>query len=790
MGGLAAKAGADTFDSLPAEIDVLPSPQTSEVYASDGTTLLAYLYDENRRDVAFAEMAEVVRQAMVASEDSRFYQHNGVDMKGVARAFVNNQRGGQTQGASTLTMQYVRQVVSYSAKTPSEVVAATEDTGPRKVAEIKRALAIEKKLSKDEILERDLNIASFGNGAFGISAASQVYFGKTAKDLSLGEASLLVGLVKAPSDFDPADPKKQPRAIERRDNYVLPQMVKMGYVTQQQADEAKATKLAFVNKRTPEGCTQIQRPDLNAGYFCDYLIRWWGEQAKFGGDSYERLNKLRSAGYKIISSLDIQAQASSVKSINDVMAKKGGNRTTDTMMLAGVQPGTGRVQSMAVNRTFSNDQTANGENSNPAKKGQKGNWPNTTVPLLSAGGDIQGYQAGSVFKMFTIVAALERGLPLDYPIDAKSPYKSKYIIDRGSPAACPGTNFYCPENSGKNDAGVVNMWSGLGRSINTFFVPLQEQIGTSKVIDVAKRLGLVFHNDEDSRLAQHADEWGAYTLGVTAQTPLEMANAYATLAADGKYCKPTPLLELRDLTGKKLEGAEPECKDVVSPDVARGAVDAGRCPLGGASQYGKCGGSGTAPDTASKVKHPVFGKSGTTDKEKSATLIVSTKSLTMAGFYTDADWPQTNERFEHNGGVNPAVQFAMAGAMAGKPIQQFEKPSQKIAFGTQVSIPSVKCNTVQQARDKLQRAGFQVTTGGSQASECPAGTVAGTNPDGRTVKGGVVSLITSTGGGAASPGPGGRGGGRGGAGGGTGGGTGDGDTGGRCNQIPWLCPRD
>ncbi|GAA1034944.1 transglycosylase domain-containing protein [Virgisporangium ochraceum] len=786
MGGLAAKAGADTFDSLPTEIDVLPLPQNTEVYANDGTTLLAYMYDENRRDVTLDQMAEVVRQAMVASEDSRFYQHNGVDMKGVARAFVNNQRGGNTQGASTLTMQYVRQVVSYSAKTPSEVVAATEDTGPRKIAEIKRALAIEKKLTKDQILERYLNIASFGNGAYGVDAASKVYFGKPASELTLGEASLIVGLVKAPSDFDPADDKKRPRAIERRDNYVLPQMVKMGYITQQQADEAKATKLNFVNKRTPEGCTQIQRPELNAGYFCDYLIRWWGEQAKFGKDTYERQNKLRSAGYKIISSLDLQAQAASVKSINDVMAKKGGNNTTETMMLTGVAPGSGRVTSMAVNRNFSNDQSVNGPNSNPAKKGLKGNWPNTTVPLLSAGGDTQGYQAGSVFKMFTIVAALERGLPLDYPIDAKSPYKSKYIIDRGSPAACPGTQFYCPENSGKNDAGVVNMWSGLGRSINTYFVPLQEQIGTSKVVDVAKRLGLTFHNQQDTDLAKNADEWGAYTLGVTAQTPLEMANAYATLAADGKYCKPTPLLELQDLQGKKLEGGEPECQQVVDPDVARGAVDAGRCPLGDQSAYGKCT-SGTASDTKGKVKHPVFGKTGTTDKEKSATIIISTKSLTMAGFYTDADWPQTNERFEHNGGVNPAVQNAMAGAMQGKPQQGFEKPSQKMAFGTRVSIPNVKCNSVSDARSKLQRAGFSVTTGREEPSDCPKGTVAKTSPEGSTVKGGVVSIIVSSGPGGASPG---AGGGRGGGNAGPGNGGGNGGVNGRCAQLPWLCPDD
>src|SRR5688572_7952846 len=137
MGGLAAKAGADTFDNLPTDVEVLPSPQITYVYASDGATPLALLYDENRRDVPIAEVADVMQKAMVASEDSRFYEHKGVDMKGVARALVNNQQGGDTQGASTLTMQYVRQVISYSAKTPQQVLAATEDTAPRKLAEIK-----------------------------------------------------------------------------------------------------------------------------------------------------------------------------------------------------------------------------------------------------------------------------------------------------------------------------------------------------------------------------------------------------------------------------------------------------------------------------------------------------------------------------------------------------------------------------------------------------------------------------------------------------------------------------
>src|SRR4051812_13898993 len=295
MSGLAAKAGSDTFESLPTDIDVLPSPQISYVYASDGKTLLATMYDENRRDVKIDDVAEVMQQAMVAAEDNRFYQHRGVDVKGVARAFVANQNaGGQTeQGASTLTMQYVRQAISYSAKTPQEVVDATDKTPTRKLREMKYAIDLEKKLNKDQILERYLNIASYGHGSYGVFAAAHVYFEKDPKDLTLPEAALIAGLVKAPGTSDPATPEGRPRALERQ-KYVLNQMVAMGYIKQQQADEAGKVALNIVGKRTPEGCESVQQPLLGAGFYCDYLRRWWMDQKIFGEDQYQRANRLRA----------------------------------------------------------------------------------------------------------------------------------------------------------------------------------------------------------------------------------------------------------------------------------------------------------------------------------------------------------------------------------------------------------------------------------------------------------------------------------------------------------------
>ncbi|GFJ80123.1 hypothetical protein Phou_043030 [Phytohabitans houttuyneae] len=204
MSGLAAKAGAETFDRLPSELTVKRSPQMTYVYASDGKTTLATLYDENRRDVPLKDVSPIMQQAIIAAEDHTFRTHNGVDAKGIARAFVaNNSAGSTTQGASTLTMQLVRMLIAYSATHPQDVVAATEDTNARKLREMKYALQLDKEMTKDEILERYLNIAPFGRGAYGVFAASQVYFGKHPRDLKVEEAALLAGMVKAPSAFDP-----------------------------------------------------------------------------------------------------------------------------------------------------------------------------------------------------------------------------------------------------------------------------------------------------------------------------------------------------------------------------------------------------------------------------------------------------------------------------------------------------------------------------------------------------------------------------------------------------------
>jgi membrane peptidoglycan carboxypeptidase len=741
MSGLAAKAGADQFDSLPTALTVQQSPQITYVYASDAKTLLATFYDENRRDVAIGEVAKVMQLSMVAAEDTRFYQHHGVDIKGVARAFVANQSAGETsQGASTLTMQYVRQTIEYSASTPQEVVDATSDTPGRKIREMRYALALEKQLSKDQILERYLNIAPFGNNAFGIYAASEVYFGKSPRDLTLGEASLLAGLVKAPSDFNPTTADGLAKALDRRNNYVLVNMVKMGSITEAQRQSAMAEKLVFTNKTSPNGCGSVANNSW--GFFCDYLYRWWLDQPAFGANTYDRENRLKSGGYTIVSSLDVNDQAAAQKNIN---VKTKEIKSSDALMLAGTEPGTGRIKLMAVNRTYSNDQSNNGPSTNPQKKGQKGNYPNTTVPLLSGGSDGGGYQFGSTFKMFTMLAALKQGKPLATTINAISPYISKY------PASGPGTcgGKYCPSNDNPGYMnGVRNMWTGLGRSVNTYFVPLEEQVGAQNVVQTAEDLGITFTGDPkkqgtDAYFAANGDGWGAFTLGVSATNPLQMANAYATVAADGLYCSPLPVQQITDFNGKKLDVADPHCNQALDADVARAAADAARCPVGDQSTVGACDGN-TAGTVKGIVGKPVAGKTGTTDNNRTAALIAMTKQLAVAGIVADPDNSDTHG-YSHDQ-VNWAVAHTLHDATAGLQAINFTKPTDHLLYGTRKSVPTVNCQTPDAAKATLAAAGFGTTIGSTQVnSDCPAGTVAKTDPSGTATAGGVITLILSNG---------------------------------------------
>jgi membrane peptidoglycan carboxypeptidase len=744
--GLIAKEGLERFDELPAELTVLDGPQISYIYAADGQTLIATMYDENRRNVSLSDVSPNMIEAVLAAEDRNFYEHVGVDVRGISRAFVANVGAGMTtQGASTVTQQFVRLAMTYFADTPQEIIDATEETTARKLREARLAMAVEQQMPKDEILERYLNLAYFGEGAYGVFAASQVYFDKRPADLEIHEAALLAGIIQAPSVHSPATPQRVPAATERR-NWVIDQMVETEAITRAEAIAAKQIEIEARAERQPNECVNTSQNQW--GFFCDYFYRWWMDQEAFGATPWERERRLKGGGYRIVTTLDVDVQQALKNQVDDHLETSADE--PHALMLTAVEPGTGKVRGMATNRNFSLDESGNGPHTDPVRQafGMRGTYPNTTNPLLAGGGDITGYHGGSTFKLYTMVAALEQGVPLDTTIHSPFRVTTNYVTDPG-PAACG--NFWCPRNFNQQMTGTHTMWNGFGFSVNTFFAQLIQRVGADNAVDAAERMGIKFRADSDRAFAG-SPTWGVFTLGISDTTPLDLANSYATISAEGVHCEPIPVEEIRTVDGGRLDLASPDCGRTVDRDVALAAIDAGRCVVSTQSRFGECTNTGTARFTAAGpttevIGHPAWGKTGTSEGVRTYTFVLSTRQLAIAGMMADPDWPETDQQMDGAGVVRPSVTYAMRDAMRGRDSLDWPAPADMdLVYGPREDIPDVTCMSVSEAEEILEAAGFDVRVEDDPVdSECAAGEVAGTTPNESTTRGGVVAILVSNG---------------------------------------------
>jgi membrane peptidoglycan carboxypeptidase len=339
-----------------------------------------------------------------------------------------------------------------------------------------------------------------------------------------------------------------------------------------------------------------------------------------------------------------------------------GYDSTYALPIAVVEPGTGHIYALAVNRQYSLD------------KGQQ----NTVNQLIAAGGGVNGYQAGSTFKMFTMLAALEMGKTLDTVFNAPARFKSKWPASGN--ASCDG--YYCPANANPSWMdGPRTMWTGFGRSVNTYFVWLLQQIGPQRAVAMAKRLGIQFRSEADADLADGklTSVWGSFTLGVSDTSPLDLANAYAAVANDGIYCKPLPVLSITDSGGRAIPAANPACHRVVSADIARAATDAARCPVGQQSAYGSCDG-GTAPEVGAMFGgRPVAGKTGSSENNATESFAGFTPQVAAAGIAANPANPSDGVGEGVSSSVNMAVARAMSAVLKGQPIARFKEPSADIA---------------------------------------------------------------------------------------------------------------
>jgi membrane peptidoglycan carboxypeptidase len=301
--------------------------------------------------------------------------------------------------------------------------------------------------------------------------------------------------------------------------------------------------------------------------------------------------------------------------------------------------------------------------------------------MLDGGGDLPGYQAGSTFKMFTMLTALDMGYTLDMAYYAPGKLRSHYLGN------CGGR--WCVQNASGSDTGRHNMYSGFGMSVNTYWVQVEQKVGAQNVVAMAQRMGIHFRTSVDQMMAspKRAPGWGAFTLGVADTTPLEIANAFATVAAEGVYCQPLPVESITGPDGKpammnsngeQVEVASPRCHRVFSKDVARAATDAARCVTGYGAVTGGCGGTPTGAGVYQAVGRPVAGKSGTTDANQAAWFTAFTPQLVASAFVSDPDNPKNAAGGANHPLPRATVQETLHKASKGMPVERFTPPTNRM----------------------------------------------------------------------------------------------------------------
>ncbi len=439
--GYVSNRAADTVDNSSAELVEGIVPAVTTMVDTAGNPI-AWLYDQRRFEVPSDQISNEMKLAIVSIEDKRFPEHQGVDWQGTIRAFLTNTSSGQVeQGASTIDQQYVKNYLLHVvAKTDAERRAAIETTPARKIREIRMALTLDEELSKDEILTRYLNLVPFGNGSFGIQDAAQTYFGIDAKDLNVTQSAMLAGMVQSSSALNPYT---NAEGVTNRRNIVLDTMIDNIPERAEEIRAAKAEPLGVLPEPNtlPRGCIAAG----DRGFFCEYALQYLANS----GLSREQIDK---GGYMIRTTLDPEVQSSTKAALDQYTSPTVDDVAT---VMNVIEPGqdSHRVLAMGSSRTY----------------GLDGDAYETVQPQPYS---LAGHGAGSIFKIFTVAAAMEKGLGTSAVLDVPSRYNAQGLGDGGA-RGCPA-GYYCVENAAPYPP-ALSVTDALAQSPNTAFVKLIER---------------------------------------------------------------------------------------------------------------------------------------------------------------------------------------------------------------------------------------------------------------------------------------------------------------------------
>jgi membrane peptidoglycan carboxypeptidase len=652
--GITARNAADKFQALSAH---LPSelPQRSEILDRKGN-VLAYFYGHiygqsnqviDRVPVSFSRIAPVMRAAIVAIEDSRYYQHGGIDIKGTVRAAIQDLRGGSVQGGSTIAQQYVKNVLILTAKNQAQAKLAASDTLARKIRELRYAVAVEHQMTKDQLLAAYLNVAYFGQQAYGVQVAAERYFGTSAAALTLPQAALLAGIVENPADYDPMS---NPSAALTRRNIVIARMAQLRLITPAAATAAENSKVRLQPATEPSGCAASYAP-----FFCDYVTAVIDKDPAFH-QAAELLNGI--GGLKIQTTVSPRDQHAAQRAVNYVMPPNnstynpGHNADTEVV----IQPGTGMIRAIAINRTYGA----------PTRSNRDATTVDYAVGPQYHGG--AGMQIGSTGKVYTMVAALLQGIPFGFSMNV--PYSTTvtgYTNCNGDPAGVGPAPDYQPgvwqvHNDESEKGGRYTLYTGSTYSINTFFARLEQKVGLCNVVRTAARMGLT-RPDGTSLLRPQgrnnpsADNIPSFTLGAVNVTPLSVAAADATLPARGIYCRPTAVSSITDRNGHQLPVEPAGCHRVLPADIA----DAANYILKGDLTAGTASGA-----FSDGIGRPAASKTGTADNYYYAAFVGYTPDLLGAVVVGNVTDPISNPMtLSASCYRDPAYGLECAGSMYG-----------------------------------------------------------------------------------------------------------------------------
>ncbi|GAA0828997.1 penicillin-binding protein [Bifidobacterium pullorum subsp. gallinarum] len=537
------------------DFDVTSLPQQSRMYASDGS-LIATFYSQNRVVVPIKDVSEYMQKAIVAREDRRFFEHSGVDVQGVMRAFIQTYvLKRDMQGGSSLTQQYVKNVLMVQAREDNDPIAeyhAQESTIARKLREMLIAVQMEKMYSKPEILQGYLNIAQFGsNNLYGVETAAQRYFNVHAKDLNLVQSATIAAITKNPAGLDPSIPENQEDSENER-NIVLKLMLDQGLIEQAEYDEA--VNIPLVDTLNIQSVNQGCQSAGNAAFFCSYVTTKILNSEEFGETEADRQKLLNEGGLDIYTTMDVNANNAAMQAANDTIPAS--DPSGMEVMIAAIKPGTGEVLGFGINRTY--------DATDAAASDQTKTSMNYMVDQVDGGG--WGVQVGSTWKPINMVAWMQQGRSINESLRTSTSY--------------PLSNFNCGnytfantnwkvENSGGGTVNPETPLQGLIRSHNTTQASMASQIGLCAIADAATALG--YHNAPSSAMDVYSSNSfnAPMTIGAVQASPLTMANVYATLGANGVACTPIAMTRVTDKNGDEIDVPQADCHQAIDPEIAQ-----------------------------------------------------------------------------------------------------------------------------------------------------------------------------------------------------------------------------